>query len=73
MPDYMQWFNTGELHYLPLEERHLLSGPWDNIPGAYLPSRVLVLCFNVAPQLTDEIKHQISLLSWVIPHEVKQY
>ena len=41
--DFLRWYKTGELHYLPLEERALLKGPWDDIPGAYLPSRVLDL------------------------------
>ena len=55
IPDYICWFNTAELHYLPLEERALLSGPWDIIPGAYLPLRILDLCFSAVQHLNDEI------------------
>ena len=48
VPDYLRWYKTGELHYLPLEERTLLNkGPWDDIPEAYLPSRVLELCSSL--------------------------
>ena len=54
MPDYLRWRKTGELHYLPLEEKVLLTGSWDDIDGVYLPSMVLDLCFNLVQQLTDE-------------------
>ena len=73
MPDYLRWFKTAELHYLPLEERAIFSGPWDNIPGAYLPSRILDLCFSAVQHLNDDIMHQISLLAWVTPKEAKEY
>ena len=75
VPDFLRWFKTGELHYLPLEERKLLKeGPWDNIPEAYLPSRVLNLCCSLILDLPDElITQQISLLSWVTPYEVREY
>ena len=75
VPDFLRWFKTGELHYLPLEERKLLKeGPWDNIPEAYLPSRVLDLCSSLILDLPDElITQQISLLSWVTPYEVREY
>ena len=33
MTDYLRWYKTCELHYLPLKERVLLSGPWDDIPA----------------------------------------
>ena len=61
------------MHYFPLEERALLPGEWDNIPGAYLPTTPLDLCFAVMPDTPDEIIHQIALLSWVTPSKVKQY
>ena len=70
IPDYLRWFKTGELHYLPLEERMLLLGPWDDIPSVYLPSKVLDLCFNVFQHPSDDIIHLISLLSWTTPQEV---
>ena len=40
VPDYLRWVKTGELHYLPLGERALILGPWDEIPGAFLPTKV---------------------------------
>ena len=44
IPDYLRWLKTSELHYLPLEERALVVGPWDEIPGAFLPLTVVELC-----------------------------
>ena len=64
---------SGELHYLPLEERELLSGEWDNIPGVFLPTTILDLCFTVIPSPPEDIINQIALLSWITPLEVKQY
>ena len=70
IPDYLRWFKTSELHYLPLEERMLLLGPWDDIPSVYLPSKVWNLCFNIFQHPSDDIIHLISLLSWTTPQEV---
>lgn len=69
------FLRTGELHYLPLEERKLLKeGPWDDIPEAYLPSRVLNLCCSQILDLPNElITQQVSLLSWVTSYEVREY
>ena len=61
------------LHYLPLEERYSLRGEWDEIPGVYLPTRVLDLRFSVIPNPNDALVHQISLLSWITPKEVRNY
>ena len=73
IPDYLRWYKTCEFHYLPLEERSLLEGPWDDIPAAFLPSRILDLCFNIIQHPSDVIIHQISLLSWTVPREVREY
>ena len=73
IPDYIRWFTTGELHYLPLEERALLLGEWDSNPGTYLPTTILDLCFAVMPNPPDDIINQIALLSWITSSEVKQY
>lgn len=73
LPDYLRWFKTNELHYLPLEERCLLNGYWDDIPGVYLPTKVVDLCLSVVPKPDDTLIHQIALLSWVTPREVKDY
>ena len=73
IPDYIRWFTTGELHYLPLEERALLLGEWDNNPGTYLPTTILDLCFAVMPNPPDDIINQIALLSWITSSLVKQY
>ena len=73
IPDYLRWFRTGELHYLALEERALLRGPWDEIPASYMPSRILDLCLSLVQDLTDDLINQIALLSWVTPSEVRRY
>ena len=73
VPDFLKWHKTRELHYLPVEERALLLGPCDTIPGLFLPSNILDLCFTVVQELTEELTHQIALLSWITPHEVKAY
>lgn len=38
LPDYLRWLKTGELHYLPLEERCLLEGDayWKEIGMIFL-------------------------------------
>ena len=71
--DYLRWYKTGELHYLPLEERAPLSAPWDETHGVYLPSRVLDLCLSVVEHPSDDIVRQLSLLSWTTPQEVQDY
>ena len=73
IPDYLRWFRTGELHYLALEERALLRGPWDEIPASYMPSRILDLCLSLVQDFTDDLISQIALLSWVTPSEVRRY
>ena len=73
IPDYLRWLHTGELHYLPLEERTLVCGPWDNIPGAFLPSATVELCLSVFQELTDVLLQQVALLAWITPAEVKAH
>ena len=73
IPDYLRWLKTGELHYLPLEERSLLLGEWDDIPGAYLPSKIMELCYALVPNPDDDMIAQISLLAWITPQEVKGF
>ena len=64
LPDYIRWKETGELHYLPFNERVLLDkGDWDNCPGLVLPTRVLNLCFAVVPHPTDDCLKEISKLA----------
>ena len=74
LPDYIRWIKTGELHYLPMEETSIISnGPWTNIPGAFLPSKILDLFFNIVSDPPDDIILLISLLAWVPPHAVREY
>ena len=73
IPDYLRWFKTCEAHYLPLEEASMLKGSWDDIPGIFLPTKVLELCFILVPNPSESIIHQISLLSWLTQREVAEY
>ena len=56
-----------------MEERALLNkGPWNDIPEALLPSRVLNFCSTLILELSNEKNVQeISLLLWVTPYEVQ--
>ena len=68
LPDYIRWRATGELHYLSLNQCKLLEmGPWNNIPGIFLPSHILQLCFSIVSNITcteDHLK-QFALMSWI--------
>lgn len=74
LPDYKRWLETGELYYMPYEERRdLPHGPWDMCPGFFLPERILDTCFrgNANPS-HDEIK-AIAFLAWVTVREAVTY
>jgi len=73
IPDYLRWLRTGELHYLPVEERVELQGVWDDIPAAFLPEKILDLCFTVIQEPTNDLSQLIALLAWVTPSDAKQY
>ena len=74
LPDYIRWSKSSELHYLPLNERkHLENGPWDDIPGLLLPSRILQLCTQVISDPPEAILEQISLLAWIPTSLCKQF
>ena len=73
LPDYLRWLKTSELHYLPLEERSLILGQWDEIPGTFLPSKVLELCLSVISESTESMVQQFSLLSWTTLSDVREY
>ena len=74
LPDYIRWMKTGELHYLPFEETTAIySGPWMDIPDAFLPTKILDLCFNVMHDPPEDILKQISFLAWIPLREVKEY
>ena len=51
----------------------MVLGPWDGIPGAFIPSVVFELCLNVCVELTDILLQQIALLAWVTPSQVKAH
>ena len=50
-----------------------MCGPWDSIPGAFLPSTAVELCLGVFQGLTDVLLQQIALLAWITPAEVKAH
>lgn len=56
LPDYLRWVDTCELHFMTLQKTSLLeAGPWDNIPGMFLPSNILDLCFLTIPSPSSDI------------------
>ena len=70
MPDVIRWLNCHELHYMPWQEASLLEdGPWYDIPGLFVPSKVLDLFFVVIPKPPRDIALLISLLAWITPSE----
>lgn len=74
MPDYTRWLKTSELHYLPVNERALLeSGPWDEIPALFLPSKILSTCFEIAADPPPNIQKLIALLAWVNPTDLSEF
>ena len=71
LPDYHRWVDTCELHFMTLQESSLLeAGAWDTIPGMFLPSKIVDLCFLTIP---SDIGNLIALLAWVNPSEMKEY
>ena len=66
IPDYTRWYlSGGEMHYLPYEQRQdFVTGPWDNIPELFLPSRLLDLIFLCIPSLPSHVLTSVSLLTW---------
>ncbi len=74
LPDVLRWLKVHELHYMPWQEAPLLErGPWDDIPGLFLPSKILDLCFLTMPAPPPDIARLIALLAWIKPDEAKEY
>ena len=75
LPDYIRWFSTGgELHYLPYEKRRSFpTGPWDQCPGLFLPTKVLELCCKVFPCPPSDLFQDIGLLAWLSINEVTHF
>ena len=74
LPDIERWFKCHELHYMPYQEVALLEhGQWDEIPGLFLPSKVLDLCYMAIPKPPQDIAKLIALLAWTTPSEAKEY
>ncbi len=74
VPDYIRWLKTCELHCMPYHERAIIEeGPWDEIPGLFLPSQILDICFIAIPTPPPDIMKLIATLAWVRLHEASQY
>ena len=74
IPDILRWLNCYELHYMPWQEASLLEhGPWDDIPGLFLPTKILDLCFSTMPTPPPDIARLVALLAWITPDEAKEY
>ena len=74
IPDMLRWISVHELHYTPWQEADVLQqGPWNEIPGLFIPSKILDLCFSVIPLPSPTIATLIAVLAWVTPDEAKKY
>ena len=74
LPDYVRWVKTCEFHYMTSEEASLLEeGPWHDIPGLFIPSRILDICYTIFPQSSKELKKLLSILAWTVPKEVEKF
>ena len=75
LPDFMRWLDSnGELHYLPYEQRLCFpNGPWDSVPGCYLPSHILDLAYVLMPKPARAVLRSLALLCWLPEHEVLQF
>ena len=74
VPDIPRWIKTHELHYMPWQEAALLEhSPWNDIPGLFVPTKILDLCFLVIPKPSQDMAQLIALLAWVALSEAKEY
>ena len=77
LPDYVTWYTSTdhELHYLSYEARYNLpEGPWEGIPGLFLPTVILDLAFKaVGPYPPNDILYLLSLLAWIAVEECREY
>lgn len=74
LPDIPRWLKTCELHYMPWQEAALLEhGPWNDIPGLFVPTKILDLCFLVIPKPPQDVAQLSALLAWITPKEAKEY
>lgn len=65
-----QWaaLSTGKREVALLE-----SGPWDEIPALFLPSKILSTCFEIAADPPPNIQKLIALLAWVNPTDLSEF
>ena len=74
LPDYVRWLKCCEFHYMPWTEAcKLQQGIWEKLPGLFVPSRILDLCFICFDKPTPDVLKLISILAWVPPNEVEEY
>ena len=72
LPDYIRWIRTKELHYMSLNERHIVkNGVWNDIAELFLPLLILEIVRKIIQTPPDDIMLLIALLAWVKPDEVK--
>lgn len=74
IPDLVRWLDLCELHYMTLSDASLLEhGQWDEIPGLFLPSKILDLCYLVMPDPPENICKLIALVAWVPTRDREAY
>ena len=55
------------------EEANLLEpGPWDDLPGIFMPSQILDLSFTIMPDPPPNIEKLITILAWTRLDETRE-
>ena len=77
IPDYVSWLTSGgELHYLSIEKTsslYAVSPQLVDVPGLFLPSRILDTFFIIDSDPPDDILHALALLTWITVDDVIKY
>ena len=74
IPDYTRWLKTSEIHFMPYNERKLIKdGPWNEIPGLYIATRVLDFCYTLFPKPPPHLMNCFALLAWTTIGDTKSY
>jgi hypothetical protein len=77
LPDYVRWLKTNEFHYLTKERNarvaDTLDGRVKEMPGLFLPSRLLDILYKINPNPIEDMFVDIALLVWIEIGEVKRY
>eukprot|EP00112_Aurelia_sp_Birch-Aquarium-sp1_P021836 Seg5972.1 transcript_id=Seg5972.1/GoldUCD/mRNA.D3Y31 product="hypothetical protein" protein_id=Seg5972.1/GoldUCD/D3Y31 len=72
IPDYVRWQLTGELHYMPFENRKQLpAGIWNEEEELFLPSNILHMVYAMFADVPEHVMDGVCFLCWCPRKEVK--